>query len=70
MEDYLYIHFNILKAGSGSMSTSFEVQLNQCGTVSSGNTNANGQPNPAGSYVESTIIVQVNCKSFRNIKFH
>ena len=47
------------------MSTSFEVQLNQCGTVSSGNTNANGQPNPAGSYVESTIIVQVNETRFR-----
>ena len=52
------IHFYI-KSGSGTVSTSFEVKLNTCGTVSSGNTNANGQPNPAGSYVESTIIVQV-----------
>ena len=50
---------NNFQAGSGTVSTSFEVRLNQCGTSSSGNTNANGQPNPAGSYVESTIIVQV-----------
>ena len=54
---YEYLFY--IKSGSGTVSTSFEVKLNTCGTVSSGNTNANGQPNPAGSYVESTIIVQV-----------
>ena len=53
----VYLYY--IKSGSGTVSTSFEVKLNTCGTVSSGNTNANGQPNPAGSYVESTIIVQV-----------
>ena len=54
--------YGFFQAGSGTVSTSFEVRLNQCGTTSSGNTNANGQPNPAGSYVESTIIVQVSLK--------
>ena len=53
------VYWFYIKAGSGTVSTSFEVKLNQCGTVSSGTTNSNGQPNPAGSYVESTIIVQV-----------
>merc|ERR1719510_1456809 len=47
-----------LAAGTGTITASFEIFLNTCGMSSSGNTNANGQPNPAGSYVESTIIVQ------------
>ena len=37
---------------------SFEIFLNSCGMSSSGNTETYGQPNPAGSFVENTIIVQ------------
>lgn len=48
-----------LQSGSGATSTVFEIQLNQCGMTSSGGFQSdNGQPNPAGSYIESTIIVQ------------
>jgi hypothetical protein len=36
----------------------FEIHLNQCGTTSSGTSQNDGQPNPVGSFVESTIIVQ------------
>ena len=32
--------------------------MGQCGLSSSGNIENNGQPNPAGSYLENTIIVQ------------
>ena len=47
-----------LAAGSGSITASFEIFLNQCGMTSSGNTETFGQPNPAGSYVENTVIIQ------------
>ena len=47
-----------LAAGSGSITASFEIFLNGCGMSSSGNTETFGQPNPAGSFVENTIIVQ------------
>jgi len=48
-----------LQAGSGATSTVFEIQNNQCGMTSSGGFQSdNGQPNPAGSFIESTIIVQ------------
>ena len=47
-----------LPAGSGSVNAAFEIRLNECGMSSSGQTESNGQPNPAGSFVESTIIVQ------------
>ena len=56
----------LFQAGSGTVSASFEVQLNQCGMTSSGNANSNGQPNPAGSFVESTIIVQVSRGALNN----
>ena len=49
---------NHLAAGSGSITASFEIFLNSCGMSSSGNTETYGQPNPAGSFVENTIIVQ------------
>lgn len=47
-----------LTAGSGTITASFEIFLNQCGMTSSGNTETNGQPNPAGSFVENTVIIQ------------
>lgn len=47
-----------LAAGSGTITASFEIFLNQCGMTSSGNTENYGQPNPAGSFVESTVIIQ------------
>jgi len=49
-----------LSAGSGNVNAAFEIRLNQCGMTSSAGlqSEASGQPNPAGSYVESTIIVQ------------
>ena len=47
-----------LSAGSGTITASFEIFLNTCGMTSSGNTETYGQPNPAGSYVENTVIVQ------------
>jgi hypothetical protein len=55
--DHTCIH---LQPGSGATATVFEIMLNQCGMTSSGGmiNDNNGQPNPAGSFVESTIIVQ------------
>ena len=47
-----------LASGSGTITASFEIFLNSCGMSSSGNTETYGQPNPAGSYVENTIIIQ------------
>merc|ERR1712106_21319 len=47
-----------LTSGSGTITASFEIFLNTCGMSSSGNTETYGQPNPAGSYVENTIIIQ------------
>jgi hypothetical protein len=47
-----------LEANSGSSVARFEVGLNRCGLTASGNIESNGQPNPAGSYLENTIIVQ------------
>ena len=47
-----------LQPTSGTISTSFEISQNNCGLTSSGNIDFNGQPNPAGSYVENTIIIQ------------
>ena len=47
-----------LASGSGTITASFEIFLNGCGMTSSGNTESYGQPNPAGSYVENTVIIQ------------
>merc|ERR1711899_177215 len=47
-----------LAAGTGTITASFEIFLNTCGMTSSGNTETYGQPNPAGSYVENTVIIQ------------
>ena len=49
-----------LQPGGGATSTVFEIQLNQCDMTSSGGFQSDnaGQPNPAGSFIESTIIVQ------------
>jgi len=47
-----------LAAGSGAITTSFEIFLNGCGMSTSGNTETYGQPNPAGSFVENTVIIQ------------
>ena len=48
-----------LQSGSGATSAVFEIELNECGMTSSGGFQTdNGQPNPAGSFIESTIIVQ------------
>jgi len=47
-----------LASGSGTITASFEIFLNTCGMTSSGNTETYGQPNPAGSYVENTVIIQ------------
>jgi len=47
-----------LASGSGTITASFEIFLNSCGMSSSGNTETYGQPNPAGSFVENTIIIQ------------
>ena len=47
-----------LASGSGAITASFEIFLNSCGMVSSGNTETYGQPNPAGSFVENTVIIQ------------
>ena len=49
----------LICVGSGLTSSVFEIHLNQCGTTSSGTSQNDGQPNPVGSFVESTIIVQV-----------
>jgi hypothetical protein len=53
---FVLIHFST--SGSGTVSSVFEIHLNQCGTTSSGTSQNDGQPNPVGSFVESTIIVQ------------
>ena len=47
-----------LAAGTGTITASFEIFLNTCGMSTSGNTETYGQPNPAGSYVENTVIIQ------------
>ena len=47
-----------MRPNSGALSARFEVRVGQCGLSSSGNLESNGQPNPAGSYLENTIIVQ------------
>ena len=47
-----------MRPNSGALSARFEVRVGQCGLSSSGNIENNGQPNPAGSYLENTIIVQ------------
>ena len=47
-----------LQPTSGTVQAVFEIEQNTCGLVTSGNVNTNGQPNPAGSFVENTIIIQ------------
>ena len=47
-----------MRPNTGALSARFEVRVGQCGLSSSGNIENNGQPNPAGSYLENTIIVQ------------
>ena len=47
-----------LQPNTGFTHVQFEVRIGQCGLLASGNLESNGQPNPAGSYLENTIIVQ------------
>lgn len=46
-----------MKSGTGALNAQFEIYLNSCG-MSASETTSYGQPNPAGSFVENTIIVQ------------
>jgi len=46
-----------MQPGSRSLSAQFEIYLNSCGMTAS-DTNNYGQPNPAGSFVENTIVFQ------------
>ncbi|XP_037090338.1 uncharacterized protein LOC119110597 [Pollicipes pollicipes] len=46
-----------MQPGSGSLNAQFEIYLNSCGMAAS-ETGSYGQPNPAGSFVENTIIIQ------------
>lgn len=47
-----------MQSGSGSLNAQFEIYLNSCGMSASDGGSNYGQPNPAGSFVENTIIIQ------------
>lgn len=46
-----------MQPDSGSLNAQFEIYLNSCGMAAS-ETASYGQPNPEGSFVENTIIIQ------------
>ncbi|KAF0313622.1 Cuticlin-1 [Amphibalanus amphitrite] len=46
-----------MQPGSGALNAQFEIYLNSCGMAAS-ESGSYGQPNPAGSFVENTIIIQ------------
>ena len=46
-----------MQPGSGSLNAQFEIYLNSCGMAAS-ESGSYGQPNPTGSFVENTIIIQ------------
>ena len=46
-----------MQPGSGALNAQFEIYLNSCGMAASESGNY-GQPNPTGSFVENTIIIQ------------
>ena len=46
-----------MQPGTGALNAQFEIYLNSCGMAAS-ETGNYGQPNPAGSFVENTIIIQ------------
>ncbi|XP_037076414.1 uncharacterized protein LOC119097490 [Pollicipes pollicipes] len=46
-----------MQPGSGALNAQFEIYLNSCGMAAS-DSGGYGQPNPAGSFVENTIIIQ------------
>lgn len=50
-----------VRPGTGQLSATFDIYLNSCGMTSSANQAvgaAFGQPSPAGTFVENTIIIQ------------
>lgn len=47
-----------LRPGSGTLHAQFDIYLNSCGMSSSTGGNNYGQPTPAGTYIENTVIVQ------------
>jgi hypothetical protein len=50
-----------VRPGSGQLTATFDIYLNSCGMTSSANQAVGagfGQPSPAGTFVENTIIVQ------------
>ena len=48
-----------VRPGSGQLSATFDIYLNSCGMTSSANQAGGfGQPSPAGTFVENTIIIQ------------
>ncbi|XP_043219653.1 uncharacterized protein LOC122380518 [Amphibalanus amphitrite] len=46
-----------MQPGSGALNAQFEIYLNSCGMAAS-ESGSYGQPNPTGSFVENTIIIQ------------
>lgn len=47
-----------VKPNSGANSAVFVIAKGSCGLTSSGNPDAYGQPNPSGTFVQNTIVIQ------------
>lgn len=53
--DHQCVH---LKPGSSTLHAQFDIYLNSCGMTSSSNAGNYGQPTPAGTFIENTVIIQ------------
>lgn len=47
-----------VQPGSGTLQAQFDIYLNSCGMTSSSSSANAGQPTPAGTYIENTVIIQ------------
>jgi len=47
-----------VQPGSGTLSAQFDIYLNSCGMTSSSSSASAGQPTPAGTFIENTVIIQ------------
>lgn len=47
-----------LRPGSGTLHAQFDIYLNSCGMSSSSSAGNYGQPTPAGTFIENTVIIQ------------
>ena len=47
-----------MRPGSGTLHAQFDIYLNSCGMSSSQGGDNYGQPTPAGTFIENTVIIQ------------